>query len=353
MPKSAANLWRYSYKVCIAVRWYNKDSQCTFGDIVMPMETEDSSRKHDRVLEIYQRLLSGEILVKEQLAEEFHVNPKSIQRDIDSIRDFCSNRSVRGDGKTDVIYDRAAKGYRIVNEKLTTLTNAELFAVVKILMDSRALNKAEMTTLAEKLVEAALPAKEKKAMKELTGNELFHYVEPRHGKDLLEKMWELGKAITEHRIVKIEYKKVGEDITIRLVKPVGIVNSEYYFYLIAYIGDNDKKHPGFPTVFRLDRISKFTVTKDTFDIPYKDRFEEGQFRKRVQFMYTGKLHRAKFVYTGKDIDAILDRLPTAKAVRQPDGSWLVEAEVYGEKGFKQWLDGQGECREMNKGGAKR
>lgn len=31
---------------------------------------EDSSRKHDRVLEIYQRLLSGEILVKEQLAAE-------------------------------------------------------------------------------------------------------------------------------------------------------------------------------------------------------------------------------------------------------------------------------------------
>ena len=310
----------------------------------------DSSHKHDRVLEIYQRLMAGEILVKEDLAEEFGVNPKSIQRDIDSLREFCSNRAVREGLECDVVYDRKERGYRYKTSRISILTNAELYAVVKILMDSRSLNKEEMNALANKLVEATLPEKEKKAMRELTANELFHYVPPRHGKKLLDDVWTLGRAINEKRIVEIEYKKVGEEISIKLVKPVGIVNSEYYFYLIAYIGDNDRKHPGYPTVFRIDRIQKYTITNDRYDIPYKDRFEEGEFRKRVQFMYTGKLHRARFIYTGKDIDAILDRLPTAKATKQPDGSWKVEAEVFGEKGFRQWLGGQEECRENERKG---
>lgn len=61
---------------------------------------------------------------------------------------------------------------------------------------------------------------------------------------------------------------------------------------------------------------------------YKDRFEEGEFRKRVQFMYGGKLERIKFKYTGPSIESVLDRLPTAEIVAQDDEGWIVEAEVW-------------------------
>lgn len=307
------------------------------------VQESDNSKKHDRVLEIYSRLLNGDILVKEDLAEEFGTSQKSIQRDIEAIRDFYSNRTVKGEGHSDVIYDRKVKGYRLISEKTTTLTNAELFAITKILMDSRSLSQEEMKILMGKLVDATLPASEKKMMKELTGNELYHYVEPRHGKNLVNNVWELGKAITRTKVVKLEYMKADGEKSIRLVKPVAIMNSEFYFYLIAYIGDNDKKHPGFPTVFRIDRIISYKITDESFLIPYRERFEEGEFRKRVQFMYSGKLYRAKFIYTGSDINAILDRLPTAKATKQKDGSYEVIAEVFGEKGFRQWIGGQENC----------
>lgn len=36
-------------------------------------------------------------------------------------------------------------------------------------------------------------------------------------------------------------------------------------------------------------------------------------------MYGGKLEKVKFRYTGDDIDAILDRLPTAKVLNEEDG----------------------------------
>ena len=302
---------------------------------------KEGSSKHGRVLELYNRLLSGEILNKNSLAQEYGINPRSIQRDIDDIREFFSNRMTSDGEITEIRYDRSAKGYRLVNLKTTTLTNAELFAITKILFESRSLNQSEMKALAGKLVDACIPPGERRKMRELTGNELFHYIEPRHRKPLIEPVWELGNAVYRHRLVELEYQKTNGDVTHATVKPVGIMCSEYYFYLIAYIGDRDKKYPGYPTVYRIDRIREFKVTADSFDIPYKDRFEEGEFRKRIPFMYTGKLHKATFSYSGPDINAVLDRLPTAVAEKQPDGSYVVTAEVYGEKGLDLWLKGQG------------
>ena len=47
----------------------------------------------------------------------------------------------------------------------------------------------------------------------------------------------------------------------------------------------------------------------------------------------------KFKYSGLDIDAILDRLPTAQVVTEEDGIYTVSAEVFG-KGIDMWLRSQ-------------
>lgn len=96
----------------------------------------------------------------------------------------------------------------------------------------------------------------------------------------------------------------------------------------------------FPTIYRIDRIKSFIVLDEYFQVPYKDRFQEGEFRKRVQFMYGGKLERIRFKYTGPSIEAVLDRLPTSKIVEQDEEGWTLEAEVFG-KGIEMWLRSQG------------
>ena len=159
------------------------------------------TKKHDRILEIYSRLLSGETIRKTDLAEEYGVNPRSIQRDIDSIRDFYANRSSRTGEFAEIRYDHVQKGFRLVNSKTVALTNAELFAISKILMESRSLCKEEMEHIVEELIEACLPANERKKMADLIRNELFHYVEPRHQKMLIDRIWELGTAVYQHHFV--------------------------------------------------------------------------------------------------------------------------------------------------------
>lgn len=49
--------------------------------------------KSNRVLDLYQALQNGQVINKKEAAEQFCVNEKSIQRDLDSIRDFLSEQT--------------------------------------------------------------------------------------------------------------------------------------------------------------------------------------------------------------------------------------------------------------------
>jgi predicted DNA-binding transcriptional regulator YafY len=101
----------------------------------------------------------------------------------------------------------------------------------------------------------------------------------------------------------------------------------------------------YPAIFRMDRIADYHLREETFRLPYADRFQEGEFRKRVQFMYPGKLQQIRFRYTGASVEAILDRLPTAKIQSQAENGIIIEAEVYGN-GILMWLLSQGDRVEV-------
>lgn len=219
----------------------------------------------------------------------------------------------------------------------------------KILLESRAFTEEELDPILNKLVACCTPAQNLKAVQELIGNERFHYVPPHHGQKFVDKLWALGEAIRDHRVLEMDYVGTHNGAAKhRRVQPVGILFSEYYFYLAAFIEGIDKKEhfanpeDRSPTIYRVDRIARFTVTKDRFAIPYRDRFQEGEMRKRIQFMYGGRLQHIQFKYTGPNIEAVLDRLPTARVVEQlPEGGQVVEAEVFDGNGLDMWLRSQG------------
>lgn len=57
-------------------------------------------------------------------------------------------------------------------------------------------------------------------------------------------------------------------------------------------------------------------------------------------MFPGKLRRIQFEFTGPSIQAVLDKIPTAKIVEAKKGSYIIEAEVYGD-GIRMYLLSQG------------
>ncbi len=304
--------------------------------------------KYDRILSLYTVLSCGEIVRKAEAAGDFGVNERTIQRDIEDLRAFYQENTLGvGHGKT-VVYDRSLGGYRLEDADDSILTNSEILAVCKILLDSRSLVKEEMLPILDKLVERCIPEKNKRAVAALIRNEAHHYIEPHHGVKFVDMLWDLGTAIRERRITEIGYERLkGRELVWRRLQPVGIMVSEYYFYLTAFIDDIDRQthfdDPADlnPTIYRIDRIREMTVTKEHFRVPYARRFEEGEFRKRVQFMYGGKLRTVRFVYTGLSLEAVLDRLPTARVLEEKDGAYTIEAEVFGD-GIDMWLRSQGE-----------
>ena len=62
-------------------------------------------------------------------------------------------------------------------------------------------------------------------------------------------------------------------------------------------------------------------------------------------MYGGELIKVKFAFWGPSLEAILDRLPTARIIRRENNKTFLEAEVYGD-GIKRWFLSQGACLEV-------
>lgn len=299
--------------------------------------------KSDRLLQIYSRLVNGEILSKQGLAQEFGVTERSIQRDIGSLRCFITEQGL----SQEILYNRNGKGYFLKDQKQKTLTNSEILAVCKILLESRSMNREEMIPILDKLLDCCVPSESKKAVSKLIANERHHYIPPQHGRNILPGLWEIGQAIGQHRVMEMEYRGLNGKLSVRTLEPVGLMFSEYYFYLVGFLRDIDRKahfeNPDdlFPTIYRIDRIQRFKVTDEVFTPAYATRFQEGEFRKRIQFMFGGKLNQIRFKYTGPSIEAVLDRLPTAIITGQDEEGWFIEAEVFG-KGVDMWLRSQGD-----------
>lgn len=292
----------------------------------------DGENKGQRLLGIFDRLSRGELISKEVLAREYGVTEKSIQRDIDDIRSYLAGD--RDEGAADICYDRQAKGYRLVEEERRCLTRKEILAMAKILLESRAFAKEELHTILDKLIEAC-PREGRKVVEDMIRNETFCYVPPRHGKKLLDALWDISLFIKNREIIRFSYKRQDGAEKEHTAKPVALLFSEFYFYLVAY----KEEETEFPTIFRVDRIRTMEKTGNHFQMPYQDRFKDGEFRKRVQFMYPGALRRVTFTYSGPSVEAVLDRLPTARILSHKDGIYTLTAEAYG-RGLDMWLGSQ-------------
>lgn len=303
--------------------------------------------KSNRILYLYTELLNGQLIRKDRLAEQFGVTERSIQRDLETVREFLDRERMENGYGTQLIYDFQEKGYRLDRDERLNLSNEETLAVSKILLSSRAFTKKEMVDILDKLIKNCVPRENRRLINGLLENEKYHYVELQHHKVFLDKLMPLGQAIRECRMIRIRYGKLKDNAVVeRRLEPLAILFSEYYFYLVAFIEDADRKMKSgnaedcFPAIYRIDRINELQVLEERFKIPYADRFEEGEFRKRIQFMYGGKLRKIRFRYQGRSVEAVLDRLPTARILSEEDGTYEMAAEVFGQ-GVDMWIRSQG------------
>lgn len=303
-----------------------------------------------RLLDLCTRLIEGKTISKLETARQYDVSERTIQRDIEDLRAYFEDEMPFSGVSRTVLYDTEQKTYRLEPPINAWLSNSEIFTVVKMLLDSRALSKAELQPIINKLLQCVFPFQDREMVEELLKNESFYYVQPKHGQKLLERIWQLGQLIHTHQVLQITYARHTDGKVVeRLVQPVGIMCSEFYFYLLTYYDAEDELIKSgevpdhcYPNTYRIDRLLAFTPVGRKFKVPYSNRFQEGEFRKRVQFMFNGKLRTIKFWCAKHALEAIQDRLPTAKVVKKEEDGYILTAEAYGE-GVDMWLRSQGEA----------
>lgn len=291
--------------------------------------------KQDRVLEIFFRGLRGENLSVQELANEYEVSTKSITRSINELKDFLADHRELV-GNTELQYSYSDKCYRLYMDEF--LSNKELFALVEVIIGARAFSRMELLALVDKLKKFTTP-EDRPKMNELIRKELYHYPEVSHDcESVQENLWKLVNCITERKEISIEYYRTDRKWVTHRLRPASVIFADYYFYLIAFMAEGKTEKPYY---FRIDRIKQITVHRkknDAFDAP---DFDEGLLRKRSLFMWPGKLRTIRFEFSGPSVQAVLDKLPTAKIIERLGGNkYLVEAEVYGD-GIKMWLLSQG------------
>ena len=291
--------------------------------------------KSNRMLEIFFRALRGEKISLKKLAEEYNVSTKSISRDINSIQNFLAeHRELMQNAE--LTYSHKERAYILNSDEF--LKNKELFALVKIILGSRALNKEEILTLITKLKKFTT-IQDRKTLENLIRKEIYHYHEVKSDcKSVIDNVWKIVQAIEEKRTISITYYKMNRDEVKHKIKPVSVLFSEYYFYLIAYKADDMSYKPIY---FRIDRISSITEHREKFELEKKYDFDEGNLREKNQFMFPGDTVKIRFEFSGLSLQAILDRLPTAKVVEKNGNTSIIEAEVNHGRGIIMYLLSQG------------
>lgn len=303
------------------------------------MEKRDGKSKFYRILNLYERFNKGELINKKSEAERYDVDNRTIQRDIDELRIYLGEDV---NNPKDIIYDRRKKAYRISNKDGFKFDDRDIFVLSKILLESRAFSKDEMNRMLDILI---CLCDDENNINKMISNERFNYVPPKHNKNIIDFIWKINQSIKLHKEAKVRYKRQDGKLREYNIRPLGLVFNEFYFYVI---GEIVGKGRNYSIVFRVDRFEKYEITENSF-LSYENRLKEGEFNKRIQFMYTGDLISIQFKFWGDSLEAILDRLPTSRVIKEYEEDSrkisIIEAEVYGE-GIKRWLLSQKEFLEV-------
>lgn len=309
-------------------------------------EIKISSQK--RVLQIFSKLLDGDILYKQDLIEEYGKQSSTIQRDISVINEVISEdlenkyldgliSSIEYEAYMDTQLREEGRGQYSLQQLATkfkthSLTDIELFVLIKILIASRSLCKDEMTVLLNKLI---VMSNNQEDLEEFLRNEVTYYAGVPN-EDILPKIEMIQEMIEKNSVVEFEYTKNNVTEKLRRV-PTAVYFSDLYFYMLTSnqtdIDNDDLRQLN---KFRINNIKKMKVISETNKKEYTKRFEGGILRKQTVYAFLGDPITLVIDFYYEPI-YVLDRFPDSKIISQKDGVTRIEMQVNNGYGMKMWL----------------
>ena len=183
----------------------------------------------ERLLTIFLRLQFGTPLGKKQLAQEFEVSEKTIQRDFSLLRDILSSHP---EFSGNLLYSRKTNKYSLSSKSV--FNKKDILVISKILLENRALNRSEIDSLLKNLL-ILVPHDDQKEIEQIIGSEKLNYAPLTDQQNRIEKIWNLSEAILHEQVLDIIYQKpYSESSKRQTVLPVSLYYDSHYFYLVVY-----------------------------------------------------------------------------------------------------------------------
>jgi len=219
----------------------------------------------ERMLRIHQAIQSGNFPNATNLAREIEVSSKSIQRDIEFMRERLA---------LPIAYDASHKGFRYTGEVSSfptmQITEGEIFALVvaeKALQQYRGTSFEKPLLSAIKKMEQALPDTISLNLADIEQTISFRTrAEPILNLEIFDT---LAKAVAQRQQLELHYRKPGQPAEKRLVDAYHLANINGEWYLFAY--DHARKDL---RTFVPARIQSVKPTGKTFERTQKFSLEK-------------------------------------------------------------------------------
>lgn len=281
--------------------------------------------KNPRILQIYTMLLQGESVSKESLAREYEVSEKSIQRDIEDLREFLENTMP---GVT-LRYSGKKRQYSLSSSRSSgRLDPEQLLLVAELVLQSGLLPREEAGELLDKLLPLCWDREKRPLLHSRIRRGMAQYRTRSRRLGQTQLLWRLEQAIQHKNRVRLHYESDQRQM---VVWPQAVLIRTGLLYLAAFPETE-------PTKLLLSRLDKLASAEL---LPAEECPVEPLKLDRVPFSTGGELYQVRFRYLSENLQPIHIWLPGAQLCRLPDGSgWEVSVEVYGRQ-IATWLRAMG------------
>ena len=293
-----------------------------------------------RMLQIESLIKSGKRYGLKELAEYFEVSPRTIQRDLEAMRERLG---------APVVYDRFRGGFYY--ERNFSLPRPEFSEgeLIALFMTEKLVSCLEGTPYAAGLVSAAGKLRLLLTDGGKIGPERdFDFIsiagDPLRGNEL-----EVGRVFAGletarryGRRVEITHFSVQHNrLTRRLLDPYHLYLWRGTWYVIGFCHLR-----GEVRIFALDRIGETRETGESFRVPEDFRIED--YLKSSWGIERGEPVRVKIRFDPRQAGWIREREwhPSQRLTEVEDGGLLFEVEVMGLREIKQWVMGFGALAEV-------
>lgn len=226
-----------------------------------------SEDKAKRILAIYTRFRQGKIVYKAKMSETYGVSSRTIQRDIADIQCFLQDQCMETGSIQEIVFDKKTGGYMLQTKQNYYLDEKAVLVVCKILLESKMLVKTELFPIMHSLVALCSDDTKVSAVKNMLQEGMQSYIEPEHGKEILDQIWNLENAVKGQRYIEIRYGKgIENGQVVRKLKPMGVIIFKRHFYLIADVWDDYQESDKESRLFKIDEIQECIIMDECFKI---------------------------------------------------------------------------------------